>query len=516
MTKHQAKTYPNGLIKSHLYESILNYFDFGIPGPKFDEELFSIRREEAQGGAIVSWYEDVDGKLIVADLELKDPFLRIEIIKNGFRKVPVASRRGSVAKTKTVRRPKDLVALFTPYSAVPDPFRFVGRKEEVARIINELPVHGKLFAISGERSLGKSSFLRLIEHLFDGNTEIEKFYGVDHNFVLDESFRIIRIDASVGPKNIVSLAKHLCMQLTGDVSEKEQTSQKLAFKLFGISDFEITKTKTLTTDDYIQIISELIVSLHNRQKKRLVLLIDELDQYSNPDELASLIRNLSSLGALVCIAGSTQAINQLISGHISLLRDTVQLKLEPFSEIDFREIFFLANLMAKDIVQFDSRSVDIMWEHSSGLPYFAQLFGYLAIRNLVKEYGSHAEVFRERRSKGPAIITEDAINMVLKSLPSSCGQYEDCISILIKALQGSSSLLYRLAEEGELPISNLDPISYSDRFLEYMELSRSSNPLLRKLLVLETGKIRLEDPTLRQYIKIRQMFEKEQNHLKTT
>ena len=96
-----------GLTKSQLYESTLNFFDFDIPDDKttmpWDDEIENIKIDEREGKELAAWYEDVDGKLIVDGLLLKDPFVRVQITKNGFSIIPIASRRAIIAKKNQVK-----------------------------------------------------------------------------------------------------------------------------------------------------------------------------------------------------------------------------------------------------------------------------------------------------------------------------------------------------------------------------------------------------------------------------
>ena len=319
MTILKAKLYPNGCSKSQLFESVLNYFDFDIPKRKdfvpWDENIQEIRKLEIAGKEIAEWELDFDGKKIVANLILKDPFVRIEITETGFKKIPIASRRAPKAREKKIDSPETLNELFTPRSAVPDPLQFFGRAKEVSRVINEVTSHGKFFAISGQTSLGKTSFLGLIEQLFKGNSEIEYYYNARHNCALDGKFKILKINASKGLINIEKFAKHIYQQLSGDFSDKRQLQKSVNIKIFGLADIGVSDNKTITTDDYIQNLCQLIETYYKKSNKRIVLLFDELDSYNNPENLSSLFRNLSGNGCLICVAGSSKAINSLLSGH---------------------------------------------------------------------------------------------------------------------------------------------------------------------------------------------------------
>src|SRR5262245_53590544 len=89
--------YPNNISKRRLYETFLSCNDFYCTPEEYDNEIEWYRLEEVRQEENCYWYEDEDGRSIVANLALKDPTLRLEITKDGFRKIPSISKRSKLA-----------------------------------------------------------------------------------------------------------------------------------------------------------------------------------------------------------------------------------------------------------------------------------------------------------------------------------------------------------------------------------------------------------------------------------
>lgn len=89
MNHYFGKVFPNGIQKSRLFEIFLCFRDFDccLEDYEFDLEIFRI--QEGKGEEICQWYKDVDGKFIVANLQLRDSSKRLAIMPNSFELIPV-------------------------------------------------------------------------------------------------------------------------------------------------------------------------------------------------------------------------------------------------------------------------------------------------------------------------------------------------------------------------------------------------------------------------------------------
>lgn len=81
-----GKTYPNGFLKSRLYEVYLSYRDFGCAPQEYEFDIEFTKLEEQEGRDVCHWYRDSDGRLIVSGLRLTRG-VRLEITPNGFKEL---------------------------------------------------------------------------------------------------------------------------------------------------------------------------------------------------------------------------------------------------------------------------------------------------------------------------------------------------------------------------------------------------------------------------------------------
>lgn len=88
--------YPNGLSKSRLYDIYLKPTDFGVSDAEYDEQCHFVSVDERNNEKICAWFKDVDGKLVIADLQFANKNLRLEIFESGFRLIPKLGTRRSV------------------------------------------------------------------------------------------------------------------------------------------------------------------------------------------------------------------------------------------------------------------------------------------------------------------------------------------------------------------------------------------------------------------------------------
>lgn len=84
MQVHSASRYPNGKSKSELYDYFLSHWDFNCSQDQYEENLEYVRREEDLGANNCRWFRDADGRLVVADLELRDTCSRVLVTHDGF------------------------------------------------------------------------------------------------------------------------------------------------------------------------------------------------------------------------------------------------------------------------------------------------------------------------------------------------------------------------------------------------------------------------------------------------
>lgn len=76
--------YPNGWTKSRLYDVSLTYRHFDISIADYELNLEFVRIDEKNGEKNCAWFEDIDGRLVVAGLLFGDKNIRLVITRQGF------------------------------------------------------------------------------------------------------------------------------------------------------------------------------------------------------------------------------------------------------------------------------------------------------------------------------------------------------------------------------------------------------------------------------------------------
>ncbi len=84
MEYYRDSQFPNGWIKSRLYDVFLTYHHFGISVGEYELHLEFVRIDEKNGEKNCAWFRDIDGRLVVADLQFEDKDIRLVITDQGF------------------------------------------------------------------------------------------------------------------------------------------------------------------------------------------------------------------------------------------------------------------------------------------------------------------------------------------------------------------------------------------------------------------------------------------------
>ena len=502
MTRKNGTRFPNGKTKSFLYEVFFNFGDFGCTPAVYEEEMAIARRQEANNYPNCSWYQDLDGKFIVDGLRLQNPYIRIEITENEFQKIPTLTRRSKLAQEHKLKEPSELHRLFTPHHAVSEPLRFVGRSVEMKRVINANYNSGRLFLVSGERSIGKTSFAQVVVHVFNGNKDIARFYGVKEGQGLDSRFLPVFIDASIGPSNVTDFLGFLDDVLSYTDYDSHTITDRVSVNALGVFRFERSMTaeasKTVTAQNIVDQLQE-----HNEAGRRLVLVIDEFDSFEDPEKLSPLLRHFITHGAVICIVSTEVSLNALVSGHISIARHVIPIKLDSLPEAEFKEIFYLAEVIAEGFVKFEEAALQRIYEESAGLPYFGQLFGYLTITALIDRDGSPEQFIKARKATGPAIVYSNMVDQLISRFPKECEQYEHSFRVLSSQLPQGTEILQYLAKHGAASPSDLSEITNGAVTEADLSSWRDSDQFTSQMVSNKNGNLKLYDPVFRQYINIR-------------
>lgn len=481
--------FPNGKSKSFLLEAFFHHYDFGCTPNQYLEEIEFSKLQERNNEKNCHWIEDIDSKLVVTGLNIENPYTRIEIIKDGFRKIGTVTRKSIAARENQIKQGDDVKELFTPGRAIDDPLKFVGRYEHVRRIAETDLTHGRLFLISGERSTGKTSLARLLFSLFNGNMDVVDYYDLSLNSDFLNKCHSIFIDISSGISNTEQLAYSILSKLSP--SKKSQTSitKKITLSAAGLAKYEQSYNLDIDKKSIIQNLSELF-QLLQQENKKVVVVIDEFDLFEDSESFAKILRYWSSHGLVCFILGTGEKFKHLLSGHLSLARNAVPLTLSVLPEKEFKEIFYLAGTIAESIIKFDEGAINLLYKYSGDLPYFGQLFGYILVDILLANSLKEETHLADRENH---VVYESDVNYMLELLKHYCSQFEEEALLLEENIPNGRLGLSNLAH-GKSICSNTTETSMNN--ISWKE----NDVLLKSLIDVVDGKLAIIDPVLRQYV----------------
>jgi Cdc6-like AAA superfamily ATPase len=226
-----------------------------------------------------------------------------------------------------------------------DPKRFVGRHDLIERCIHALNTASGIIAVYGKRGVGKSSLMRQVQQMANGDYQLAYQAGLGH--LVPAKPRIYytvyySIDSAV--TNMNELIIRLCndtdpedglLRLVPDQGKKllefsrsEETHHGLDLKLvqWGDKGADSSRYTSVIPDDPIQSFRNFVTSSvdsNNRiwsHRDSLLLLLDEFDVMRDKNGIGSLFKSLSSHKTKFAVCGIGQDISALIKDHQSVTR----------------------------------------------------------------------------------------------------------------------------------------------------------------------------------------------------
>ncbi|WFU36481.1 ATP-binding protein [Bradyrhizobium brasilense] len=309
-------------------------------------------------------------------------------------------------------------------SVIRDPRRFVGRADLIQSCMNALNANEGLIAVYGKRGVGKSSLLRQIQQMANGNYDIAQKAGLAHLMPKQpRRYYTVYYACDSNIANTDDLVRRLCndtdpedglLRLVPDQGKKlvefsrsDEASVGMDLKLvqWGAKGSDVQKYGSVVPNDVVQSFRNFVsgaLDANNRvwtKRDALLLLLDEFDVIRNKDGLGSLIKSLTSPTVKFGVCGIGQDLGALISDHKSVARLIEQgaIYVKPMSPNETREIFATAEVLFKGKIKFDRKVVDQIVDLSEGFPYFAQLIGKSSVQygNEVGTNDIDAKIFGE-------------------------------------------------------------------------------------------------------------------------
>jgi len=296
-----------------------------------------------------------------------------------------------------------------------DARRFVGRTNLIRDCIKALNSPLGLVAVYGRRGVGKSSLLRQIQNMANGDYEIAVKAGL-YSLVPAKPRTYYTVyytcDGIIGDAS--SLLGRLCndnnaedglLRLVPDrgkelveFSRTEEDSLGVDLKLvkWGDKGTDSSKYSRVVQGDVVQTFRNFVESIvdgNNRLfKKRdsVLILLDEFDVIQQKTGIGSLIKSLTSSKVKFGICGIARDLTDLVDDHQSVERllEEGAIDVKPMSQDETRAIFTRAEELYKGRVAFSDDVVTRIVQLSDGYPYLAQLIGRACI-NRLNEMAAH-------------------------------------------------------------------------------------------------------------------------------
>ena len=292
-------------------------------------------------------------------------------------------------------------------SVIRDPRRFVGRADLIQNCMNALNTKEGVIAVYGKRGVGKSSLLRQLQQMANGNYDIAQKAGLSHLVpAKPRHYYTVYYACDSNIANTDELIKRLCndtdpedglLRLVPDAgkqlsefSRSEETSTGLDLKLaqWGAKGADSQKYASVVPNDTVQSFRNIVTSsvdANNRfwsKRDGILVLLDEFDVIGTKHGMGSLMKSLTSPTVKFGVCGIGQDLGALIKDHKSVGRLIEQgaIHVKTMTPAETRAIFTTAEDLFKHKVRFDKHVVDEVVEISKGFPYFAQLIGKASVQ----------------------------------------------------------------------------------------------------------------------------------------
>lgn len=417
-------------------------------------------------------------------------------------------------------------------AVITDPHRFVGRTELIESSMRAVNSASSLIAVFGKRGVGKSSLLRQVQLLANGDYGIATRSGLHH--IIPNSKRtyytvFYTCDSTID--SIDDLLLRLCtdsdpvdglLRLVPDKgkellefsrSKTESTAVDLKLLKWGGKGEDAEKYSANLRADTVQTFRNFCSSVvgHNNRvwKKRdgLLIFLDEFDVINDKTGIGSLIKSMSSATIKFAVSGIADDLSNLIDDHASIDRLIEQgyAHVLPMSSGETKLIFDTASSLYGGKLVFTDDTVEQIHEISMGYPYFAQLIGKRCV-----EVGNF---------DGTNTIDSSILNVVIEEI--SAGKAFPVLEQKFQRAVGDSpgrALLLTLLAEENISISDVDggislkairataqelEVEHMDQLVPRLIDRKFGPALVRKQD--QRGTYEFLDPVLRAYVRSRKI-----------
>jgi Cdc6-like AAA superfamily ATPase len=252
----------------------------------------------------------------------------------------------------------DVGKVFTPAVPVSDRALFIGRIEEIRRLVDAINQRGQHAAIFGNRGVGKTSLANIIASKLTANVPIVAPH--------------VTCNAT---DDFKSLWRAVLSNITLIEKKRQAGFQKLTL-------FEETRSAAdvigdkVTPDDLRRLFALI------GDDKLLIIVLDEFDRLKQTARraIADTIKTFAdhSVPATIIVVGVAETIDDLIAEHQSIERVLVQVEMPLMTGEDLIEILHMGTARLNMTIGEDAAR--FIASLSQGLPYYAHLLALHAAR----------------------------------------------------------------------------------------------------------------------------------------
>lgn len=249
--------------------------------------------------------------------------------------------------------------VFTPSAPIDDRDLFAGRLEQLTEVIDAINQKGQHVIVFGERGVGKTSLANVLEAFLPRG---------------GQRVQVCRINCDAGDSFNTVWTKVFV-----------EVQENAATRVGGFAGGS-TPARTDVADDIISpdMVRRQLVQWSNEATP--ILIIDEFDRVNDKYRqiFSDTIKMLSdhSVGATVILVGVADDVDSLITGHESIQRALVQVKMPRMSKEEVNEV--IRNGLTRLGMGIDTMAIQRLSLLAQGFPNYAHLLGLHASRSALE------------------------------------------------------------------------------------------------------------------------------------
>jgi hypothetical protein len=267
----------------------------------------------------------------------------------------MATQRKTLSKNHWQRRSDQAQVVFTPQAPIHRREFFVGRVQQISKLLDTIRQPGAHAIVYGERGVGKTSLVTILPPLL----EFLKYAGI-------VTSKIQCNDSDT----YESICRKLMSNLTVTANNTVLANYEKKLPLPDTLDLWLSENPT--PDE----LRRLVLTLGGRH---LIAIIDEFDRIANKNDITNMVANTIKLlsdtlsPSTFIIVGIGDTVEGLIAGHGSIDRCLTEI---PMPRMNIDEMRELINAAVKEIkMTIDDEATQYICRIAQGLPSYVHLLG---------------------------------------------------------------------------------------------------------------------------------------------